>query len=622
MTSAMLLLLLWATPVKLEPAALTFGPAESPLEVLAPGAVAVKVWCGSCGNGAVSAAEPVSPGRFRVRFTAPKERFPRVVLLGVEARAENGAKQVSWVALPLMANASLKLETKPQAAVTVTIGAKSFGPLPADARGKLTLPVVVPPGFPSATVVAADRAGNVTTTSLDLAAQPFPRAAVLVPEGEAGADQRLELEVFAVEPDGAPLVDASRLRILSRLGTVETPLARGGGVFTVGYRAPKSVSGGPDTVSVAVEGSPPMQLEVPVRAAQSAQIVLSLDPPEFTAGSGTKVMVVAQVADANGNPVRSLTPTITTDFGAVTPSGAGAQLTVPDAFGGRRQVRVRAAAGGVTGETTLKLIAGPAVTAELRMPGQAAAGTLLTGTLSAKDTWGNPVSANAISVVGGSGHQAQLSPGEGSDLVVGYQTAQDEVVGPQTIQVRAGERTLTRSELSVYPYQRDWALAAGAFLSGSSNFSQARALSPRLSFAVRLAGLPLEVGVEGAFAWFPRLSEARTVDGANTVDLEMTAWSGALAVRYSLQVAIRWSVQLSAVLGAQHTQSTLTAPGLTTVQSSHWGPLVRGSGGVALHALGGRVLLQLEYGYAPLGDGNVRGNAAGAGLALGYLASF
>lgn len=619
MTWALLMYALAAAPVRVEPATLTFGPAAAPLELVVPGATAVKVWCGACGGGVISAAEPAGEGRFRARFTFPQERFPRVVLLAVESIAGGSKGQLRWVALPLLANASLKLETKPRASVTVAIGTSRFGPMLADGRGKLTLPVVVPPGFASASVVAADAAGNITTTSVDLAPRPYPRAAALVPVEGLSAASRVELEVFAVELDGAPLLDAAKLRLSARRGALEAPIARAGGVFSVGYRAPRSVAGGPDALGLSVEGSPETVVEVAVRAASAASIALTLTPGEFTAGSGVPVEVVATVKDLNGNVVSGPVPTISADFGEL----RAGRLTVPDVFGDRSSVQLRAAAPGLSGEATLRLSAGPPVTAELKLPGQVAAGRQINGTLWVKDAWGNPAGAQAVTVVGPSGRLATVSAAaRGTELTVGYQTDEGETVGPQAVVVRAGERTLTQTELTVFSSQRDWALAAGAFVTASSNFTQARAISPRVSLAVRLAGLPLEVGAEGSFAWFPRLSQARTVDGSNTVDVDMSAWSAAVVLRYSLQVAIRWSLQLCLTAGAQHTQATFTAPGLTTLTDARWGPLLRGAGGVALHALGGRLLLQLEYGYAPLGEGNVRGNSAGAGVALGYLVGF
>src|SRR3990167_4320291 len=121
MTWVVLMVAAAATPVRLEPATLTFGPPAAALEVVAPGASAVKLECSACGDGAISAAEPAGEGRFRARFTFPSERFPRVVLLSVETTS-GGKKGASWVALPLLANASLKLETKARASVTVSIG--------------------------------------------------------------------------------------------------------------------------------------------------------------------------------------------------------------------------------------------------------------------------------------------------------------------------------------------------------------------------------------------------------------------------------------------------------------------------------------------------------------------
>ena len=623
MSPAILALVLSAGSVRVEPPALTFGPAAAPLEFVAPGATAVRVWCGNCddGGGAISAAEPNGPGRFRARFTFPNERFPRVVLLAVEERSGSGERQLDWVALPLLANATLRIETKPRAQVTVSIGSRTFGPRPANAQGRLALPVVVPPGYPSASVVAADRAGNTTTTSLDLAARPYPRAAAALPGGEVIADQSAQLEVFAVEADGAPLANAALLRVAARLGSVKAAEARPGGVFVVGYRGPKSIEGGPDTLSVAVEGTPATRLTVQVRPGAPARIAVTFSSREFVAGSGQRIAVVATVTDANGNALPGLKTTITSEFGVAEPTAEGAQLSLPDAFDGRREVRVRAAAPGIGGEAALALRPGPPASAELAMPARVAAGEPVQGTLRVKDAWGNPVDATTVGVASVEGRQAVVTAAP-QGYSVAYQTGPEQPAGPLELEVRAADRTLTRTKLTVLPYQRAWAVIAGAFVAGSWNLNQARAVSPRLALGLRLGRSPFEVGAEGAFTWFPHLSAARTTDAPNTAEVDMSAWSAALAVRCTLQPAVRWSLQLFAAAGAQRTASAVTASGRAALVESRWGPMVRGGGGAALHAMGGRLLVQLEYGYAPLGQGTVRGNSLGAGVAAGYLAAF
>src|SRR5439155_4860184 len=106
--------------VAVEPALLKFGEAEARLEVDTPdgkitGAVAVN------GVGAVLGVEPTATGA-RVHYAMPKERFPQVLILRLEVQTKSGERVFRWAALPLVANANLKIETKPRATVQVSIG--------------------------------------------------------------------------------------------------------------------------------------------------------------------------------------------------------------------------------------------------------------------------------------------------------------------------------------------------------------------------------------------------------------------------------------------------------------------------------------------------------------------
>ena len=76
-----------AAPLPLEPATIAFGAPEAALVVTAgEGVTALKVQPAN-GVGAVSAAEPAGAGKFRFRYTLPAERYdgPR---LAVSVRGE------------------------------------------------------------------------------------------------------------------------------------------------------------------------------------------------------------------------------------------------------------------------------------------------------------------------------------------------------------------------------------------------------------------------------------------------------------------------------------------------------------------------------------------------------
>src|SRR5580704_13706464 len=151
MTSALAVLVLGAVSLRAEPASLVLergGTARVEIQVTGEGGQPVpdaKVGLSSS-VGSFSAVEALGGGRFQARYLPPAERYPNIAM--VWATVETGAKrQWGWLSLPLLARATLQIDTKPRAQVTATLAARSFGPATADARGHLSLPAVVPPGL-------------------------------------------------------------------------------------------------------------------------------------------------------------------------------------------------------------------------------------------------------------------------------------------------------------------------------------------------------------------------------------------------------------------------------------------------------------------------------------------
>ena len=83
MILTLVLLALAATPVQIEPATLQLGPGpDAAIVLVVPGAKSVTVVPAN-GVGAVSAPASLGAGRFRARFTFPKERFPQLALFRI-----------------------------------------------------------------------------------------------------------------------------------------------------------------------------------------------------------------------------------------------------------------------------------------------------------------------------------------------------------------------------------------------------------------------------------------------------------------------------------------------------------------------------------------------------------
>jgi hypothetical protein len=621
-TVALLAALLAASPAKVEPGTLVFAPEPAAIELTIPGADSIEARVVN-GAGTLSPPSSLGDGRFKTQLTFPAQRFPQVALLLVEAKGSGGRKR-HWLALPLLANANLKIETKPSATVTVSIGELKYGPATADARGRLNLPAKVPPGFAKAEVVAVDRAGNSTTSALDLSPVPFVRSAAILVKERANPDEPVELEVYAVESDGRPLVDAAQVKAFAARGSCDNATRKENGIFVVTYRAPKDIAEGKDVVTVSVGDSPGQKVEVPLSGGGAAKVVIELSAPSYVAGSGTRVGVKALVKDAHGNPAPGLAPAVKVDFGTLEETPAGPQLVLPDKFGGRKEVQVRATAAGLSGEATLALVAGPPVKASLKMPANVQAGAQAEGKLEATDQFGNTVAPDAVAVESKSGQRATLAPSDDGNLKVAWEAPKDGRSGDVELEVRAGEMSLTRAAIEVLPYERPWAINVGAFITGAHNFGQASSFGPRVSLGLRFGRSGFELGLEGAYAWHPPVYPAALEnDPGNDVTFQANAWQLALAARYTLRLASLLSLHLAASVGGQYTAAKVTIDGQDPMPREFWSPLIRGAVGAGLHVAIGRIVLQLEYAYAQPPTGvQVKGNLGGLGLALGYVAAF
>jgi hypothetical protein len=262
------------------------------------------------------------------------------------------------------------------------------------------------------------------------------------------------------------------------------------------------------------------------------------------------------------------------------------------------------------------------------MPGRVAAGEKAAGTLVVRDAYGNPADPASVAVVSTSGREATVTAGEEGRLSVDYEAAKDES-GALELEVRAGPDPLARAQVDVLPYQRRWSVIAGVFVAGATG-AHAGELSPRVGLGLRLANTGFDVGVEGAYAYYPSRGGIATLDGAMDGTIEnLSGWQVALALRYSLQLFARLSLHASVAGGVQISSSSVSAsgadprfPAVPGLNESRAGALLRGAAGTGLHVLGGRVVLQVEYSYVPIALSRLRGNIGGVGGALGYIASF
>jgi len=306
--------------VKITPAALVLGKdarAQVTLSVTDPAGNAVDVEgleiLASAGR--VEPVEHVATGRYTALYRPPRVGFPHIAWILAKARAPSGA--VAGVALlPLMGQGTLRVDTKPDAQVTLRIGEDVFGPVTADRRGVARITVVAPPGSTIGTALSVDAAGNETTQTVDLAVPPFNRIALL-PMGRLTAGGRAPLLLLAVSGDGTALPHGD-FHVSADRASVAEIRKLADGVWRVELQGPEKVENGHVQVRAELEGHGQSVADraIPVVAGPAAQVRVHLAPAHHRAVDVQPVTVTAHFQDAHGNPVSAqgaqLTPSLGT----------------------------------------------------------------------------------------------------------------------------------------------------------------------------------------------------------------------------------------------------------------------------------------------------------------------
>ena len=306
--------------------------------------------------GTVEALERTGPGRYRARYVLPTTRYPEVaVIVAFSAwphpQSVHGALGVLRV--PLASAVEVPGRTEPGAEMRLTIAGQTFGPVTAAADGAFHLPVVVPPGYGTATGETRDRVGNRRKTSIDLRLPPTDQLACVATPTRLPADGVSRARILCATSDryGAAAKGA-RVQLTASLGTLSPPREVGPGVFEWGWVAPRQRSapaakidarwrqGGSDSGE---------QLEIALGQGPVASAVVKADTVEEVAYAGGRWVVPLVARDGLDRPVSAVQATATAPAGqvAVAPSTDDGTLLlgwqVPsDARAGGAQLEVRA----------------------------------------------------------------------------------------------------------------------------------------------------------------------------------------------------------------------------------------------------------------------------------------
>jgi hypothetical protein len=581
--------------------------------------------------GSVGPLKEVAPGRYHATFSAPKEKYPQVAILIAEAKTPE-AQERAWLPLPVLGVETLKLSTKPKAKVEVTVVARTFGPLAADALGAVSVPVEVPPGVEVARVRSVDRLGNVREKTVPLTPPPFSRVRLLPAAGaEATASwaaKPFPLEIYAVELSGQPS-DAIPPNLTASVGSCSAPILRAPGVWIANYLAPDRVGDGRARVQATVHASTlASELLVALHPGPPARVNILPSSPEARAGQEPLPFEVS-ATDVKDNPVTITDAQVTSTLGKVEPAGSPAayRLLLPASWAGQTAVTLTARVGEAQGQRTLPLRAGPPAQGTARAdrrlvyPGEAP----LAVELELRDAAGNlpqDTPIQATSDVGTVSRVDQPSPGH---YALSLDIPEDAPLGEGHVRAGTPELpALVSTPFSVMPRRRAWGLSLGPWASFHTNFRGSSGVTPTLDLAVRPARFPLELVLQAGYGLYRPIRRDYPAAGPGVDQLtQFHTVNAVLGVRAWLPLSNRLSLHAAALAGVVWTraqsrlENSATPDLLFPAQAFSFA--AQASAGVGVRAGPGRFMAELQFLYFRVSTAAIQGNPGGLGVSLGYL---
>jgi hypothetical protein len=215
-------------------------------------------------SGGIELLRADGPGRWRLRYELPSEKYPGVALIAAQGAA---AHQFASLRIELMGYPTVDIRSEPSVSVVVQAESARFGPVLTDLRGRARLEIAVPPGVSEVTTLATDQRGNVREGRLALEPPPFSRLlAVCAPRESA-------VYVLAVNERGDP-GGRAEFRVQAEGASAARPTPLAPGLFRVDVRPEPGTEElevhttlGEEDLHCALPGAPPLPMaEAPTEA--------------------------------------------------------------------------------------------------------------------------------------------------------------------------------------------------------------------------------------------------------------------------------------------------------------------------------------------------------------------
>jgi hypothetical protein len=248
-------------------------------------------------------------GIYRARYLAPEGKpRPDMALLSVTA-ADQPESIAAFTAIPLVGSVTWEVDTGMSGVpVSLDVGGRRFGPVPADDKGIAGVPILVPPGVESAVATVELGDGNPITQPINLKVPPYRQLAVAPVATHLPGDglTPVPFYLYVVDRAGEPVSNAS-LQVQVGLGTLTEPKHKRDGLYVTQYTPPVVHEATPMTFTAAIPGQDESvsTLEFEVVPPLAAGFTATADPA-VVAGGDASVKLAANVVALGGTQAEEL----------------------------------------------------------------------------------------------------------------------------------------------------------------------------------------------------------------------------------------------------------------------------------------------------------------------------
>lgn len=137
-----------------------------------------------------------------VSYEPPRLRAPQMLCLALW-RDSGPEARIHIVRVPMLGRTRLPVRTRMQSTVVVRVGKRTFGPTPTGWKGRVRIPVQVPPGVTRARVTVTDRAKLTTHKTVAIRRRRYNQLTMAIsPSSSRSSVPRFRITVAAAEATG------------------------------------------------------------------------------------------------------------------------------------------------------------------------------------------------------------------------------------------------------------------------------------------------------------------------------------------------------------------------------------------------------------------------------------